>query len=160
ANRPHDPPRRRLCYNAEEIPEARPARNGMLGPRTFTFLGTGTSVGIPMLGCDSAVCHSTNPRNHRYRCAVLISPPRGNILIYTPPEWRLKLLRAKVRLVHAVLFTHYHADPLFGMDDLRPFPHRLGGPMPLYCSAETEVKIRETFSYAFPQQSDSPAYSY
>jgi phosphoribosyl 1,2-cyclic phosphate phosphodiesterase len=132
----------------------------MLGRRTFTFLGTGTSVGIPMLGCDCAVCHSTDPRNHRYRCAVLIGTPHGNILIDTPPELRLQLLRAKARLVHAVLFTHYHADHLFGLDDLRPIPRLLGGPVPLYCSAETEVKIRETFSYAFPQQSDTPAYSY
>src|SRR5262245_14856446 len=121
----------------------------MLGPRTFTFLGTGTSVGIPMLGCDCNVCRSTNPRNHRYRCAVLIGTPRGNILIDTPPELRLQLLREKVRLVHAVLLTHYHADHLFGLDDVRPFPRLLGGPVPLYCTVEVERKVRETFSYAF-----------
>ena len=65
------------------------------GTRTFTFLGTGTSVGVPMIGCDCAVCRSTNPRNHRYRCSVLIQAPRGNILIDTPPELRLQLLRAR-----------------------------------------------------------------
>src|ERR1051326_8402513 len=65
----------------------------MVGSRTFTFLGTGTSVGVPMVGCDCAVCRSTNPRNHRYRCAVLIGTPEGNILIDTPPELRLQLLR-------------------------------------------------------------------
>jgi phosphoribosyl 1,2-cyclic phosphate phosphodiesterase len=132
----------------------------MPGARTFTFLGTGTSVGVPMLGCECAVCRSDNPRNHRYRCAVLIGTPQGNILIDTPPELRLQLLRARARLVHAVLFTHYHADHLFGLDDLRPIPKLLGGPVPLYCSAETEVKIRETFSYAFPQRSDTPSYAY
>src|SRR5262245_40458373 len=132
----------------------------MLGPRTFTFLGTGTSVGIPMLGCDCAVCHSTNPRNHRYRCAVLISTPRGNILIDTPPELRLQLLRAKVKLVHAVLFTHYHADHLFGLDDVRPFPRHLGGPMPLYCNLETERKVLEAFSYAFVAGADQVAQGY
>src|SRR5919205_4265166 len=121
----------------------------MAGPRTFTFLGTGTSMGVPMIGCDCAVCRSDNPRNHRYRCAVLIGTPRGNILIDTPPELRLQLLRERVRLVHAVLFTHYHADHLFGMDDLRPFPHRLGDAVPLYCTAEVEGKIRTAFSYAF-----------
>jgi phosphoribosyl 1,2-cyclic phosphate phosphodiesterase len=126
----------------------------MPGPRSFTFLGTGTSVGVPMLGCDCDVCRSTNPRNHRYRCGVLIGTPEGNLLIDTPPELRLQLLREKVGLVHAVLFTHYHADHLYGLDDVRPFPRYLGGPMPLYCTAETEEKIVEVFSYAFGPDAD------
>ena len=126
----------------------------MPGPRSFTFLGTGTSTGVPMIGCTCEVCQSTNPRNHRYRCAVLIRTPEGNLLIDTPPELRLQLLRAKVGLVHAVLFTHYHADHLFGLDDVRPFPYPLGGPMPLFCTAEVEGKIRETFSYAFRPETD------
>jgi phosphoribosyl 1,2-cyclic phosphate phosphodiesterase len=117
--------------------------------RTFTFLGTGTSVGVPMLGCDCAVCRSPDPRNHRYRCAVLIRSPRGNILIDTPPELRLQLLRENVGLLHAVLFTHYHADHLFGLDDLRPVARLLGQPVPLYCTAEVEGVIRHAFSYAF-----------
>src|SRR5437588_7615781 len=130
----------------------------MPGPRTFTFLGTGTSVGVPMVGCDCAVCRSTNPRNNRYRCAVFIGTLQGNLLIDTPPELRLQLLRAKVPLVHAVLFTHYHADHLFGLDDVRPFPRQLGGPVPLYCTAEVELKIRTTFSYAFrPEAQQLPA---
>lgn len=126
----------------------------MPGPRTFTFLGTGTSTGIPMLGCDCEVCQSTNPRNHRYRCAVLIHSPEGNLLIDTPPELRLQLLREKVKLVHAVLFTHFHADHLFGLDDVRPFPRLLGGPVPLYCAADVERKIREAFSYAFRPEAE------
>src|SRR5262245_36877318 len=117
--------------------------------RRFTFLGTGTSVGIPMLGCSCDVCQSTNPKNNRYRCSVLIATPAGRILIDTPPEVRLQLLREKVPFVHAVLFTHYHADHLFGLDDVRPFPKHLGGPLPLYCNAETEEKIRQSFAYAF-----------
>jgi phosphoribosyl 1,2-cyclic phosphate phosphodiesterase len=121
--------------------------------RTFTFLGTGTSVGVPMVGCDCDVCTSTNPRNHRYRCSVLIATPEGNLLIDTPPELRLQLLREKIKLVHAVLYTHYHADHLFGLDDLRPIPKTLGGPVPLYCNVETERKIRQSFAYAF--QTDS-----
>ena len=126
--------------------------------RTFTFLGTGTSVGVPMVGCDCEVCRSTNPRNHRYRCAVLIGTPNGNILIDTPPELRLQLLRAKAKLVHAVLFTHFHADHLYGLDDLRPIPHRLGGPVPLYCNHEVEKKIRQVFAYAFaPEAVNVPA---
>src|SRR5213075_2980416 len=118
--------------------------SGMAGTRTFTFLGTGTSVGVPMVGCDCAVCRSTNPRNHRYRCAVLIGTPQGNLLIDTPPELRLQLLRAQVNKIHATLFTHYHADHLFGLDDLCPFPRLMGGPVPLYCTAEVERKIRDT----------------
>src|SRR3954465_5115627 len=100
-----------------------------MATRTFTFLGTGTSVGVPMLGCDCEVCRSTDPRNHRYRCAVLIRTPQGNLIIDTPPELRLPLLREQVKLVHAALFTHYHADHLYGLDDLRPFPKLLGRPV-------------------------------
>ena len=138
------PARRSLYYPGESS-----SAGSYMAARTFTFLGTGTSVGVPMLGCECAVCQSTNPRNHRYRCAVLIGTPEGNLLIDTPPELRLQLLRERVRLVHAVLFTHYHADHLFGLDDLRPFPRLLGGPVPLYCAAEVEGKIRTAFSYAF-----------
>jgi hypothetical protein len=102
------------------------ARSAMA--RTFIFLGTGTSVGIPMVGCDCPVCRSSNPKNQRYRCAVLIKSARGNLLIDTPPELRLQLLRENVGLVHAVLFTHFHADHVYGLDDVRPFPRKLGGP--------------------------------
>ena len=122
--------------------------------RTFTFLGTGTSVGVPMVGCRCAVCQSTNPRNHRYRCSVLIGTPQGKLLIDTAPELRLQLLRERVEAVHAVLFTHYHADHLFGLDDVRPLCRYLGGPMPLYCTGEVEDKIRLSFSYAFAKGAD------
>jgi phosphoribosyl 1,2-cyclic phosphate phosphodiesterase len=122
--------------------------------RTFTFLGTGTSVGVPMVGCECAVCRSTDPRNQRYRCAVLVRLPRGTILIDTPPELRLQLLRARVNRIDAVLFTHYHADHLFGLDDVRPLCRYLGGPMPLYCTGEVEDKIREAYAYAFAKEAE------
>lgn len=125
----------------------------MPGPRTFVFLGTGTSVGVPMLGCSCRVCTSPDPRNQRYRCSVLVHTPEGRILIDTPPELRLQLLREKVPYVHAVLFTHYHADHLFGLDDVRPFPRHLGGPVPLYATIETQQKIRQAFAYAFNEDS-------
>jgi phosphoribosyl 1,2-cyclic phosphate phosphodiesterase len=126
--------------------------------RTFVFLGTGTSVGVPMLGCDCAVCRSPNPRNHRTRCSVLIHLPAGNLLIDTTPELRLQLLRENVPVAHAVLYTHYHADHLFGLDDVRLFPKRLGGPLPLYCTDEVEEVIRQAFGYAFhPEAADLPA---
>lgn len=117
--------------------------------RTFTFLGTGTSVGVPMIGCDCPVCTSDDPRNHRYRSGVLVSAPGGRFLIDTSPEMRLQLLRARVAFAHAVVFTHYHADHIFGLDDVRRFVHHLNGPLPLYCSDETEAVIRRAFSYAF-----------
>src|SRR5260370_5414236 len=126
----------------------------MLKNRTFTFLGTGTSVGVPMVGCDCAVCRSTDPRNHRYRCAVLIGTPQGNLLIDTPPELRLQLLRERVKLIHAVLYTHYHADHVFGLDDVRPFPRLLGGAVPLYCTEDVERTIRQAFAYAFQANLD------
>ncbi len=124
------------------------------GTRTFTFLGTGTSMGVPMLGCDCHVCTSANPKNNRYRCSVLIGTPAGNILIDTTPELRLQLLRENVKLVHAVVYTHYHVDHLFGLDDVRIFPVKLNGPLPIYCTDEVDEVIRRAFSYAFAAGSE------
>jgi len=121
----------------------------MPGTRTFTFLGTGTSVGVPMLGCDCAVCRSPDPRNNRFRCAALVHTPHGRILIDTPPELRLQLLRARAGFVHAILYTHYHADHLFGLDDLRQIPRLIGGPVPVYCADDVDAVIRATFPYVF-----------
>jgi len=119
--------------------------------RRFTFLGTGTSTGVPALACDCVVCRSTDPRNRRNRPAAVVTTDAGkNILIDTPPELRVELLHAGVNLVHATLFTHYHADHLFGLDDVRQFPRLLGGPMPVYCADDVEAVIRKTFGYIFP----------
>jgi phosphoribosyl 1,2-cyclic phosphate phosphodiesterase len=107
-----------------------------------------------MLGCACDVCRSTNPRNQRYRPAVFIGTPTGNLLIDTPPELRLQLLRERIGIVHAILYTHYHADHLYGLDDVRPFPRILGHPMPIYCTEEVEDKIRDTFSYAFGPEAE------
>jgi phosphoribosyl 1,2-cyclic phosphate phosphodiesterase len=118
--------------------------------RSLLFLGTGTSVGVPMIGCGCAVCTSPNPRNNRTRSSVLFKFPAGNLLIDTTPELRVQFLRENVPLAHAVAYTHYHADHLFGLDDVRLFPVRLGHPLPLYCTAEVESVIRTCFAYAFP----------
>ena len=123
--------------------------------RQLVFLGTGTSVGVPMLGCDCDVCRSTNPKNQRYRCSVLLRSTEGNLLIDTTPELRLQLLRERIHVVHAVLYTHYHADHMFGLDDVRPMCRFLDGPLPLYCTGEVEEKIRQAFSYAFPSQQEA-----
>jgi phosphoribosyl 1,2-cyclic phosphate phosphodiesterase len=141
---------RRRCYNSLM----------MIGPRTFTFLGTGTSVGVPMVGCRCDVCRSTDPRNHRYRCAVLIGTPDGNILVDTPPELRLQLLREQAERLDAVLYTHYHADHLFGLDDLRPFAAKTGQSIPLYCTEEVEGVIRRAFDYAFTTDPEKVAANY
>ncbi len=113
------------------------------------FLGTGTSVGVPAIGCDCEVCLSDDPRNNRTRCSILFRLPAGNLLIDTSPDLRHQLLREKIPLVHAVAYTHEHADHVFGLDDVRLFPFRLGKPVPLYCRSDVEARIRKSFDYAF-----------
>jgi len=113
------------------------------------LLGTGTSHGVPIIGCHCAVCQSTNPRNHRTRTGVAVRAPEGMFLIDTPPELRLQLLREKIELIHAVVYTHSHADHLFGLDDLRLFGYRLQHAVPLYCEETVEHQIRAAYSYAF-----------
>jgi len=83
---------------------------------------------------------------------VVLELPAGNLLIDTTPEMRLQLLRARIRRVHAIAFTHHHADHLFGLDDARLFPKYTGKPVPLYCETETEEAIRTIFSYAFHER--------
>lgn len=115
----------------------------------FILLGTGTSVGVPAIGCGCDVCRSTNPRNKRTRSSAIAGLPEGNLLIDTSPDLRTQLLREDIGIVHAVAFTHEHADHIFGLDDLRLFPFRLGGPIPLYCEPQVEQRIRHSFDYAF-----------
>jgi len=125
---------------------------------TLVVLGSGTSVGVPVLGCECTVCKSGHPRNQRTRTSVAVQFPEGNLLIDTTPEMRLQLLREKIPLVHSVLYTHYHVDHLFGLDDLRVFPRILGGSLPIYCTEDVEEVIRSVFSYAFhPGAEDLPA---
>lgn len=124
-------------------------------PRRLVMLGSGTSTGVPMIGCDCRVCRSTDPRNQRTRPSVLLQLPGGNLLIDTGPEMRIQLLRERIGQVHAIVYTHDHADHLFGLDDARLFPGRIGGPVPLYCEAGTEDAIRRVFHYAFTEQSQA-----
>lgn len=127
-----------------------PATKDILGQ--FILLGTGTSVGVPTLGCGCEVCTSAHPRNQRTRCAAILGLPEGNLLIDTPPDLRFQLLREGIGVVHSVLFTHAHADHIFGLDDLRLFPFYLGHPVPLYAELEVERLIRQAFSYAFDER--------
>jgi phosphoribosyl 1,2-cyclic phosphate phosphodiesterase len=117
--------------------------------RELVLLGTGTSVGVPMIGCHCDVCTSHNPRNQRTRTGVAVAAPHGVFLIDTPPELRLQLLREKIDLVQAAIFTHSHADHIFGLDDLRIFGHYLDDPLPLYCEEPVETQLRTSFNYAF-----------
>ncbi len=116
---------------------------------TVIFLGTGTSVGVPAIGCQCEVCRSPDPHNKRLRCSILVQWEGKTLLVDTPPDLRTQLLREQISLVNAVLYTHEHADHLFGLDDLRLFPFRLGAPVPLYCQSHVEDRIRKSFDYAF-----------
>ena len=118
----------------------------------LVFLGTGTSVGVPAIGCGCDVCTSDNPRNQRTRCSVALGLPEGNLLIDTSPDLRGQLLSAGIGIIHAVLYTHEHADHLFGIDDLRIFPFYLGHPVPLFCEQQVERRIRQSFDYAFKDE--------
>lgn len=124
----------------------------------LVFLGTGTSHGVPLIGCGCATCRSPNPRNQRTRCAVALGLPQGNLLVDTTPELRIQLVRERLGLVHAVTYTHAHADHLFGLDDLRIFPRYLGHALPIYCEEPVEATIRRSFAYAFdPAVQEYPA---
>ncbi len=116
------------------------------------LLGTGTSVGVPVIGCGCQVCRSGDPKNQRTRCGLVLGLPEGNLLVDTPPDLRTQLLREQVGLVHAVLFTHEHADHVFGLDDLRLFPYHLGRKLPIYCEDYVEARIRKSFDYAFSDE--------
>lgn len=115
----------------------------------MVLLGTGTSVGVPSIGCGCDVCLSTNPKNCRTRCAAVLGLPEGHLLIDTPPDLRQQLLREGIGVVETLIFTHEHADHVFGLDDARLFPFYLGHPIPVYCEPQVEARIRCNFDYAF-----------
>lgn len=118
----------------------------------LTLLGTGTSFGVPQIGCDCAVCRSTDPRDRRTRSGAVITSGGKNLLIDTPPELRLQLLAAGIGQVDAVLYTHEHADHVNGIDDLRIFSVRARAPLPVYGPAETLDRIRSGFRYIFDHE--------
>lgn len=106
-------------------------------------------MGVPVIGCGCATCQSSDPKNKRTRVSIALGLPEGNLLIDTPPELRYQLTREQIGIIHAVLFTHAHADHLNGLDDLRVFPAYTGHPVPLYCEPLVEQRIREAFGYCF-----------
>lgn len=115
----------------------------------LTFLGTGTSFGVPQIGCGCAVCRSSDPRDKRNRSAALVEAGGSRILIDTPPELRLQLIAGGITQVDAVVYTHEHADHTAGIDDLRMFSVRQRRALPIYGPPETLDRLRSSFSYIF-----------
>jgi phosphoribosyl 1,2-cyclic phosphate phosphodiesterase len=128
-----------------------------MGNFTFTFLGTGTSQGIPMLTCDCAVCRSTDPRDKRTRASAYVETPECAWVVDTGPDFRQQALRENIRRVDAVLLTHAHTDHIMGFDDLRAFCHG-GKVLPVFGSAETLGQLQRSFSFAFDGKNRFPGY--
>jgi phosphoribosyl 1,2-cyclic phosphate phosphodiesterase len=123
----------------------------------ITFLGTGTSVGIPSIGCDCDTCLSDDRRDKRLRASILIEENEQKIIVDTSTDFRYQALRIGLKRLDAVLFTHAHADHCFGLDDARPLMFRNKMAIPVYASAVTWEGLRRVYSYAFePSQSGVP----
>ncbi len=124
----------------------------------LTFLGTGTSQGVPMIRCDCAVCRSSDPRDNRTRASIYLETPEGSYVVDTGTDFRTQCLRENIWQVDAVIMTHSHTDHVMGFDDLRRFAAPRGGLMPVYASAETMADLRRVFAFAFDTVSPWPGY--
>ena len=123
----------------------------------LTFLGTGTSFGVPQVGCGCRTCSSPDPRDKRTRAAVLIEGQGQRLLIDTPPELRLQLVAAAVPAIDAVLFTHAHADHVHGIDDLRALSVKQADGLPVYGPADALAELARRFPYIFDPAVVAPA---
>jgi phosphoribosyl 1,2-cyclic phosphate phosphodiesterase len=120
-------------------------------PVELLFLGTGTSAGVPMIGCHCDVCTSTDPHDKRTRPSVVISYDQTRVLVDTTPELRLQCVANNVDRIDAVVFTHAHADHIMGLDDLRRFNYIKGGPLDVWADAKTHATLNRCFAYAFKE---------
>ena len=118
-------------------------------PLEITFLGTGTSSGVPMVACSCHVCTSTDKRDKRLRSSILVRSAQTTIVVDTTPDFRYQMLRADVRQLDAVLFTHPHKDHIAGLDDVRAFNFFSEQAMPLYANQMTVDGLMREFAYAF-----------
>jgi phosphoribosyl 1,2-cyclic phosphate phosphodiesterase len=119
----------------------------------LTFLGTGTSFGVPQIGCHCAVCRSPDPRDRRTRVGAVVETDRGTrLLIDTPPELRLQLITSGIDRIDAVLYTHDHADHIHGVDDVRAFTVRRDAPLPMYAAPDVLDRLAQRFPYIFDER--------
>lgn len=116
------------------------------------FLGTGTSHGVPVIGCDCPVCRSEDPRDKRLRTSIQVTTPEMVIQVDTTPDFRTQCLREDIRRIDAVIYTHSHTDHILGFDDLRRFCEMTDREMPVYASPRTMEDLRRVFQYAFGGQ--------
>lgn len=115
------------------------------------FLGTGTSQGIPIIGCDCSVCASEDIRDKRLRCAILLKIKEQNLVIDIGPDFRQQMLKAKIAHLDAVLITHEHNDHIIGLDDVRPFNFRSNNDMPVYARSKVQEDLKNRFPYIFSE---------
>jgi phosphoribosyl 1,2-cyclic phosphate phosphodiesterase len=124
----------------------------MAFPVKITVLGSGTSVGVPTIGCHCDVCTSKDPRDNRLRPSILIGYEGRNVLVDTSPDFRQQALRAQIERLDGILFTHPHADHLMGLDDVRPFNFRQKERIPIYADPPTMEAIQRCFKYVFEEK--------
>ena len=125
----------------------------------ITVLGSGTSSGVPTVGCGCAVCTSADPRDNRLRPSILIRYDGHVVVVDTTPDFRMQALRAHIERIDAILYTHSHADHILGLDDVRPFNYRQRQAIPIYATEDTLQVIQRVFQYAFapgPNESTVP----
>lgn len=135
----------RICFNFEQD-----RKNQLL--LKITFLGTGTSQGIPVICCNCEVCHSDDPRDNRLRVSVLVETGDKTIVIDSGPDFRYQMLRAGVKDLDAIVYTHEHKDHVAGLDDIRPFNYLLQKNIDIYATERVQDALKREFSYIFAEK--------